>query len=72
MVEKAETGRRWEVGGWHCGTAPVDDGLKTYFWPQMKVLVCAKDTEDVPKTCCYSWSSFSFPQSCLKASLLQE
>lgn len=54
MVEKAETGRRWEVGGWRCGTAPGDDGLKTYFWPQMKVLVCAKDTEDVPKTCCYS------------------
>lgn len=53
-IKKAGTGRGWAMGGWHCGTAPVDDDLRTYFWPQMKVLVSAKDTENVPKICCYS------------------
>lgn len=34
----------------------MDDGLKAYFWPQMNVLVSAKDTEDVPAT-----PTFLFP-----------
>lgn len=65
-------GRRrlgWAVGGWRHGAASVGSSFKAYFWPQVTVPVSARDA---PKVCCYCQSSFPFPQSCLKASLLQE
>lgn len=69
--------RRQELAGVGSGRlvrwgSSADDGFKTYFWPQMKVPVSAKNAEDAPKVCSYSQSSFSFPQPCLKPSLSQE